>query len=193
MTHASTWCRELPNALTASRGLAGPLVIALLVGVGSGRAAFWVFTVAMFTDLVDGWLAARTGANRELGRFLDPLADKVLGASTWVGLLLVGWAPWWLVAPLLVRDVVVAVLWQRFRRHGVHFTASRVGQVATSFEGTALGLLLFHGPGIGVHWPSVGAVVGIVGVCLSLASAVGYYLHRPRGPHRPPRPDQVSR
>lgn len=168
----------MPNLVTASRGLAGPIVAWCLIS-GHHRAGFWLFTAAAFTDLFDGWLAARLGSDRELGAWLDPLADKVLGGTTWLTLWWLGWAPGWLVWPLLVRDLVVGVLWHVLSARGVTWRAAPLGQVATSYEGAALGILVFHGPWLGVHWPSVGVWVGLSGLALSFVSAIGYAVTRP--------------
>lgn len=181
-TSVAPWLRNLPNCVTVARGLAGPVVLGLLVGADAPRAAFWLFAFAAATDLFDGWLAGRMGSDRALGAFLDPLADKVLGGCAWVGLLLRGWAPWWLVAPLVARDLVVAAGWWLSRRRGRVWRASRLGQVATSYEGASLGILMFHGPLGGIHWPSVGVVVGVCGLVLSLVSALAYARSTPPEP-----------
>lgn len=174
--------RAIPNLITAGRGLCGPVVLWLMLVADQPWVAFWVFAVGMMTDLFDGWLAQRWGSDRELGMFLDPLSDKVLGASTWIALWARGWAPPWLVIPLLTRDVVVAVGWRLARRKGSLWTASRLGQVATSYEGAALGILLFHGPWLDVRWPVVGATVGLFGLTGSLLSAIGYAVNGPPPP-----------
>lgn len=177
--------RWLPIAVTAGRGLAGP-VVAVLVATGHAWPAFWLFCGAALTDLIDGWLARTLGSDRQLGALIDPLADKLLGASAWLTLLAVGWCPWWLAGPLLARDVVVASLWWRHRERGVVWEANRVGQVATCYEGTAIGVLLFHGPWMGVHWPSVGVVIGLHGLVLSAISALQYLIEGPPAPTAAP-------
>lgn len=177
--------RVIPNLITAGRGLCGPVVLWLMLVADEPWVAFWVFAVGMMTDLFDGWLAQRWGSDRELGMFLDPLSDKVLGASTWIALWARGWAPPWLVIPLLTRDVVVAIGWRIAKGKGSLWTASRVGQVATSYEGASLGILLFHGPWLDVRWPVVGATVGLFGLTGSLFSAIGYAIHGPPPPRAP--------
>ncbi len=177
--------RVIPNLITAGRGLCGPVVLWLMLVADEPWIAFWVFAVGMMTDLFDGWLAQRWGSDRELGMFLDPLSDKVLGASTWIALWARGWAPPWLVIPLLTRDVMVAIGWRIAKGKGSLWTASRVGQVATSYEGASLGILLFHGPWLDVRWPVVGATVGLFGLTGSLISAIGYAIHGPPPPHAP--------
>lgn len=170
--------RNLPHLVTAGRGLCGPVVLALLLA-DEGRAAFWVFVCAALTDLFDGWAARRLGSDPRIGLVLDVGADRVLGLCGWIGLLLVGWAPPWLPLGILVRDASVVAGWVAARRAGRKYAPSALGQVATSFEGASLGILLFHGPWLDVHWPSVGAAVGVSALLASLASAVAYALHPP--------------
>ncbi|HMV66500.1 MAG TPA: CDP-alcohol phosphatidyltransferase family protein [Myxococcota bacterium] len=169
----------LPALVTASRGLAGPVILALVLVIDRPWPAFWLFTFAMLTDLIDGWLARQVGADPELGALLDPLADKLIVGCSWLALGLRGWAPWWLVLPGLLRDVIVAGIWRLVRGRGVLWRPSKLGQVATSYEGTAIGILLFHGPWNGVHWPSVGVAVGVCALALSLGSAVAYAITGP--------------
>lgn len=180
--------RALPNLVTASRGLCGPVVLVLLIGTDQPWAAFWVFAVAMWTDLFDGWLASKLGSDRELGALLDPLADKTLATCAWIGLWARGWAPTWLVGPLILRDVLVAVGWRVVRSRGITWRPSKLGQLATSYEGSALGILMFHGPWLDVDWPVVGATVGLCALACSVGSALGYLVTGPP-PHAAPPTD----
>lgn len=169
----------IPTTLTLARGLAGPAIAWMVLVSDHTWLAFWVFVVLMLTDLIDGWLARQVGADPRLGALLDPLADKLIVGCSWLALGLRGWAPWWLVAPSLLRDVLVAAIWRVLRGRGVIWTPSKLGQIATSYEGTAIGILLFHGPWNGVHWPSVGVAIGVCALALSLGSAVAYALTGP--------------
>ncbi len=171
--------RALPNLITAGRGLAGPIVAWLLVVHLANWIAFWLFILAALTDLFDGWLARKLESDPVLGAFLDPLADKVLVGCTWLALGAVGWAPWWLAGFHLTRDALVAVLWERDRRCGVTWAPSMLGQLMTSYEGTAIGVLLFHGPWNGTHWPSVGVAIGVFSLLLSIFSAAAYLMVGP--------------
>jgi CDP-diacylglycerol--glycerol-3-phosphate 3-phosphatidyltransferase len=172
--------------LTASRGLAGPLVVWLILWANQPFAAFWVFILAALTDLIDGWLARRWNADPEIGALIDPLADKLLVSCAWISLLWVGWAPWWLAFPSLLRDAIVAAVWAYYRRRGVRWGASAMGQLMVSYEGTCIGILLFHGPWLGVHWPSVGVGVGFFGLSLSVLSGIAYLIQGPPPPIDPP-------
>lgn len=179
--------RLLPNAITGARGLAGPVVAVLLLRFEANLIAFWLFILAALTDLIDGWLAKRFGSDPVVGALLDPLADKTLVGCTWLALWWHGWAPWWLVFPSLLRDGTVSLLWRYHQGRGRVFTPSAVGQITVAYEGTALGVLLFHGPWNGTHWPSVGVAIGLCGLALSLTSAVSYLFRRapPAAAHPP--------
>lgn len=164
--------RWIPTVVTAGRGLCGPLIAWLLLAHLAHWPAFWIFAFAAITDLFDGWLARLAGSSPQLGAWLDPAADKLLFASTWLGLLAIGWAPLWLVAPLLLRDALVAAGWLLAKRRDLKLPAPVLGQFRTSYEGTALGILLFHGPFNGTHWPSVGVAIGACALALAIASAL---------------------
>ena len=166
--------RALPNAITASRGLAGPTVAVLVLGFGWDEAAFVLFLVAILTDLVDGSLARALGATSTLGRWLDPVADKMLSDCTWLTLGIVGWAPWWLVGAVLARDAVVTVGWWVTRHRDLPPAPHMLGRLMVSFEGVALPVFLFRNPWLDVHWPSVGTVLGGIGLSLAILSAVAY-------------------
>jgi phosphatidylglycerophosphate synthase len=170
----------LPNLVTALRGLAGPAVAWLVLGPGWDQAAFWLFLAAILTDLVDGSLARALGATSRVGRWLDPLSDKVLAICTWTALGLVGWAPAWLVVGMLVRHAGVAVGWAFLRGRPV--PASLLGRVMVSFEGVALPVLLFRQPWVDVHWMSVGTVLGGISLALAAVSAALYLPRLLRAP-----------
>lgn len=159
------------NVLTAGRGLCGPVVAVLLVGFSDNRTAFWVFMYAILTDLIDGRLAKVGGGPNPAGVWLDPAADKLLTDTTWLALWVVGWAPTWLVAAMLGRDLFAGWLWSR----GVR-TVVPAAQVAIAFEGVALCLLLFHGPWLGVHWPSAGRVLALISLGLFAVSLPRYWM-----------------
>lgn len=170
--------RHLPNVVTASRGVAGLVVAALLVGPRAHFAAFWVFVGAIVTDLIDGWLARRLGTSRA-GEWLDPLSDKVLTDVTWLALWWIDFAPGWLAGCIILRDTVVAIAWSWAAPHGLRWRPLPTGQVMVAYEGVALSVLVFHGPWLGVHWPSVGVVLGVIALSLSVVSVLQYAVEGP--------------
>lgn len=166
--------RHLPNAITASRGLCGPVCTWLLVEHQANHAAFWLFLAAICTDLVDGFVARKLNAISDAGKWLDGLSDKVLTDFVWVGLAGASFCPWWLAGTIIARDLAVIVAWLWAFRVGKRWEASAMGQIMVAFEGTAVCVLLFHGPWLDVHWPSVGTAIGTISLILSLGSLIGY-------------------
>ncbi|MBA2321093.1 MAG: CDP-alcohol phosphatidyltransferase family protein [Deltaproteobacteria bacterium] len=180
--------RWVPNAITVSRGLAGPVVAALLLAGPYNFLGFWIFVGAIATDLVDGFVARWLDARTALGEKLDPLADKALTVPVWVALGLVGFAPAWLCAAAVGRNLAVVGAWLALGRTEVSVAPSRTGQVMVAFEGVALSVLVFHGPWNGTHWPSVGTALGVISLALSGASLALYAASHPLLAVRRPAP-----
>jgi CDP-diacylglycerol--glycerol-3-phosphate 3-phosphatidyltransferase len=173
--------RHLPNALTAFRGLCGPLVMAILLGTGRNDLAFATFLLAIVSDLLDGWAARRLQAFNPWAKFVDPLADKLLTDFTWVALAVLGWAPVAFPVVMIGRDLAVgAGFWVHVRRSGALPEPRPLGQISVAFEGTALCVLLFHGPWLSVHWPSVGTALGGIALALSGLDLLDYARPRTR-------------
>ena len=128
---------NLPNALTVGRIAVTPL-IATLPFAHSWKlrlVAFIVFVIAAVTDYVDGMLARSRKEETDLGRLLDPLADKLLLAGTFVPMYLLSddypfvtpfgnvGLPWWIVAIVIGREVYMTIFRQLAARRGVVIAA----------------------------------------------------------------------
>lgn len=103
---------NVPNFLTVSRILLTPIFLVLVFAERwyCQNLALLVFLLASLTDLYDGRLARRGGGGTKVGRFLDPLADKVLVSSALISFVVLGMVEMWLVAAILVRDIVITIL-----------------------------------------------------------------------------------
>jgi len=178
--------RHVPNVLTASRGFAGGLVVWVLLGPLPDRLGFWLFVLAVFTDLWDGWLARKLGATSTTGQWLDPLSDKVLTITCWAALWSVGWAPGWLAGAIVLRDLLVAAGFVTAWRRGWRFAPNLAGRLMITFEAVSLAVLLFHGPWLGVSWGAVGTAIGAITLALSLVSAAEYVASGPVRREAPP-------
>ena len=97
---------NLPNLITLSRLLAVPILVWLIVD-GILFAAFWLFVAAGVSDAIDGLVAKHLDAETELGRFLDPLADKALLVSVYIALGYQGHLESWLVILVVFRDALI--------------------------------------------------------------------------------------
>jgi len=100
---------NLSNALTMSRVLLTPVFLGLFFADGWywKHMALLVFAIASLTDLYDGYLARRGGTVTKVGRFLDPLADKILVSSALISFVRVGLVEVWLVGIIVGRDVLM--------------------------------------------------------------------------------------
>lgn len=100
--------KYIPNALTLFRlGLIAPFLMYLYHH--EYIHAFYTFIIAGFTDGLDGWLARHFHWQSPFGSFVDPMADKLLVASSFISLALMGSLPWWLVILVFLRDFSISV------------------------------------------------------------------------------------
>lgn len=98
--------RFIPNLLCLLRiALIYPVV--LFIAQGRYVEVMLLFGIAALTDALDGFLAKRFGWETELGKFLDPLADKLLLVVFFVSLSVAGLVPWWLTVLVLLRDLII--------------------------------------------------------------------------------------
>jgi cardiolipin synthase (CMP-forming) len=100
--------RYIPNALCVARMLL-VVPVAWLLAKEDFQRTMWLFAFAAATDGLDGFLAKRCGWTSELGKILDPLADKILLVGTYITLAAIGFVPLWLAATIVGRDVVITV------------------------------------------------------------------------------------
>lgn len=171
----------LPNVLTGLRLLLVPLFLWVLLGRHDGWALL-ILVVSGVTDYLDGVIARSQGLVTRLGQVLDPLADRLYILSTIGGLALREIIPWWLVAALVLRDVVGSLMVQRVRRAGYRaLPVNAVGKAATFCLLYALPLLLlahWQPDWAGVIWP-LGWAFALWGVGLYWVAA-GIYLRQMR-------------
>jgi cardiolipin synthase len=97
---------SIPNLITLGRILLVPIVV-WAISSGTMWIAFVLFVVAGVSDAVDGYLAKRFGMTTELGRYLDPLADKALIVSIYLALGINDLIPRWLVILVVSRDILI--------------------------------------------------------------------------------------
>jgi CDP-diacylglycerol--glycerol-3-phosphate 3-phosphatidyltransferase len=101
-----------------------------------------VFIVAALSDWYDGWLARKFNYITEWGKLMDPLADKILTSSAFIGFVLVGLLEWWMVAIILLRDFIITSLRIYADRKGLVFTTSYYAQWKTFLQMVFLYYLL---------------------------------------------------
>ena len=125
----------IPNLLTLVRIVLTPFILAWLAQ-GRYLLAGWTFGAAAWTDIFDGMLARRFGAQSKVGQYLDPIADKILLTSLYIGLAIGGAVAAWIVVLILARDVWILLLsgialrFTKFRQ----LQPSMWGKVSTFFQ-----------------------------------------------------------
>ena len=101
--------RQLPNTITIVRIFMAPVFLWMLLvdGGADGALRWWaavLFIVAIATDGIDGWIARRYEIVTDLGKLLDPIADKVLTGFAFIGLSILGELPWWITVVVLIHQ-----------------------------------------------------------------------------------------
>jgi CDP-diacylglycerol--glycerol-3-phosphate 3-phosphatidyltransferase len=137
---------NLPNLLTLGRIAAVP-ILAVLLFFDSREAGFWaamVFSAAAVTDWLDGYLARKWEVITVLGKFLDPLADKLIVMAALIMLIPLGRVPAWAVLLILAREMIVTGLRSIASSEGIVIAASSLGKYKTIFQMVAIIGLLFH-------------------------------------------------
>ncbi|WP_353829009.1 CDP-diacylglycerol--glycerol-3-phosphate 3-phosphatidyltransferase [Agromyces sp. SYSU T0242] len=141
----SNW--NLPNAITVVRIVMAPVFFWLLLADGGadGPMRWWaavIFIVAISTDWVDGHLARSRGLVTDLGKILDPIADKLLTSGALVCLSILGELWWWVTILIVVREVGITV-WRLIElRRGTVVPASSGGKAKTFAQAIAISLFL---------------------------------------------------
>jgi CDP-diacylglycerol--glycerol-3-phosphate 3-phosphatidyltransferase len=170
---------HLSDQLTTARALAVPVVVVLFAWDFPGHD-YWataVFVVAMATDWFDGWYARRTNRSSNLGRLLDPVADKVLVMATLI--MVVGEVlPAWMVAAIVVREFLLSGLRLAALERGVVIGARDLGKLKTGLQAAAAGLAgLAAGGAISTD---IAWWAGLVALLFTWISGLDYFLNAPR-------------
>jgi nicotinamide-nucleotide amidase len=165
---------NLPNALTLSRLLAIPVLMVLLVArfPNHDQIAAAVFVAASLTDTLDGNLARRRGQVTELGKFLDPLADKLFILSVLIVLVQEGELAAWIVVVIFGRELLITVLRSMSASQGRVIAATPFGKTKTVLQVAAVLLLILQRPYPVLSLPA-DVVVGLA-VLFTVTSGLDY-------------------
>jgi CDP-diacylglycerol--glycerol-3-phosphate 3-phosphatidyltransferase len=176
---------NIPNLLTMARVVMIPVFLYFL-DKGTPRDGYiagWIFTVAAITDMLDGYLARKLDIVSVLGKFLDPLADKLIVMAALVWMVPMGRIPAWVVVLLLAREISVTGLRSVASSEGVIISAGREGKTKTALQMIGIIALVLGYP---YHFSFAGIDCGVVdlvkvgralvylSLVFSLASAAQY-------------------
>jgi CDP-diacylglycerol--glycerol-3-phosphate 3-phosphatidyltransferase len=170
---------NIANIVTVIRILLAPVFIILLLTDG-GRDGYVryiaavLFVFAITTDSVDGLLARQRNLVTDLGKIIDPIADKVLTGGALVGLSILGEIPWWITIVILVREIGITVYRFLALRDRV-IAASWLGKLKTVIQAVAISFALFpfwQFLGQWINW--INAVLIVLALVLTVVSGVEY-------------------
>jgi CDP-diacylglycerol---glycerol-3-phosphate 3-phosphatidyltransferase len=133
-----------PNRLTLVRVFLAPVFVFLFLidNVYARLSALIIFVLAALTDLVDGWLARKYNITTGFGKFMDPLADKILISSALIAFIALGYAKLLMVLPIIVRDFFITGLRSLAAYKGVLIVTTGFAKVKTFLQMIAVGVIL---------------------------------------------------
>lgn len=167
---------NLANRITLARVLLVPFIIVLLYFPGriTCLLAVLCFCVASLTDLLDGHIARKENMVTSFGKFLDPLADKLLICSVLVMLVELGWVPAWVSIVIICRELIVTGLRAMAADEGIVIAADRYGKIKTVLQMFALIPLMLHYPWWGLDPQPLGQFMLYTALVLTVFSGFNY-------------------
>jgi CDP-diacylglycerol--glycerol-3-phosphate 3-phosphatidyltransferase len=168
----------IPNLLTGARIAAVPVVVLLLLFPGRWASLLGglCFLLAGATDFLDGFLARRHRLVSRLGKFMDPLADKLLVSAALIMLIPLGRVPAWMAFLIVGRELAVTGLRGLAAAEGIILAPDRWGKAKTLLQMAALTALILHYPYAGLDFHELGLVLLWLALIATVASGVSYFL-----------------
>jgi CDP-diacylglycerol--glycerol-3-phosphate 3-phosphatidyltransferase len=169
---------QLLNVLTGARIAAVPVVMFFLCFKGP-LASFlgaMVFMAAGVTDFLDGFFARRQRLHSIFGKFMDPLADKLLVSAALIMLIPLRGVPAWIAFVIIGRELAVNGLRAMAAAEGIILAPDRWGKVKTFFQMAALTALILHYNYHAVDFQRLGMGLLWLALIVTVASGVGYFL-----------------
>ena len=168
---------NLPNKLTLLRVVLIPVFVVLLLLEGGQNytlriAALIVFCIASFTDFLDGQIARRNNLVTNFGKFMDPLADKLLVCSALICMIELGQLPSWYVITVIAREFIISGFRLVAADNGIVIAASWWGKFKTTFQMLTVILLILNISAL--H--TVTVIVEGIAFVLTLVSLLDYIM-----------------
>lgn len=165
---------NLPNKLTVLRVIMIPFFVLFMLtdyaGAASKYIALAIFCVASFTDFLDGYLARRDNLVTNFGKFMDPLADKLLVCSALICLIPLGKLETWIVLVIIAREFIISGFRLVASDNGIVIAASYWGKFKTVSHMSMIILLILDLPFLWI----VTEIVKWIAVVLTIVSLVDY-------------------
>lgn len=169
---------NLPNTITLLRISVVPFLFILLSSPGE----FWslilaiLFVIASITDFFDGYVARKYQMITTMGKFLDPIADKIMVNTAMILMIPIGRIPAWIVAITIIRDLMVDVIRSIASSEGIYIQASTLGKQKTVAQIVAVTALIIHYSIFGINAHAVGMVILYIALVLTIFSGIDYFI-----------------
>ncbi|MCP4348024.1 MAG: CDP-diacylglycerol--glycerol-3-phosphate 3-phosphatidyltransferase [Desulfobacterales bacterium] len=174
-----------PNFLTMFRIASTPAIVVLLLfpiddATVRNRiitfSAALIFSAAAITDYLDGYFARTRGLVSNLGKMMDPLADKLLVSCSLIMLVSHQWIPGWIACVIIGREIAVTGLRGVIAEGGEDASASLLGKYKTGFQIAAIIPLLFHFEYFGINFHAIGMFFLICALVMTVWSGADYFI-----------------
>jgi len=134
----------MANIITSIRIILVPIFLVILLTEMENKEiiAFIIFVVAAISDAIDGYIARKYNQITELGKFLDPLADKLLIAAALLALVSLNLVETWVAAIIIIREIFITAFRFYFLVKDSTFSASWIAKKKTTFQIIAIGILI---------------------------------------------------
>ena len=169
---------NLANRITLFRvGIILPILILLhFPSKFTTFLACLCFAIAAVSDFFDGYIARKTGQVTTLGKFLDPLADKLLICTVLISLSSLGWISSWIVNIIVARELAVTGLRAVAIEYGIVLAADIYGKWKTGFQIAAIAPLILHYPYFEVPVHETGMILLYIALFFTVISGVNYFM-----------------
>ena len=169
---------NFPNRITIFRISIIPVLFFLLLSPGETGSLViaTLFVIAALTDLLDGYLARKYEIVTVMGKFLDPIADKLIVNTAMILMIPIGRIAAWIVAVIIIRDFIVDGIRAIASTEGVVIQASSLGKQKTLCQIFAVTALMIHYPFFGADAHAIGTVILYLALVLSVYSGVDYLM-----------------
>ena len=165
---------NLPNKLTVLRVILVPFFVAFLLLSKTSESLKWIalvlFIAASLTDLLDGKIARKYNLVTTFGKFMDPLADKVLTISGMICLIELGRIPSWIVVIIVAREFIISGFRLIATEHGIVIAANYWGKFKTTFQMIMIILMIVNLPALSM----VTNIVMWIALALTIISLITY-------------------
>ena len=169
--------KNIPNILSVIRILLVFVFVAVLFALDNLILALLVFLIAGLTDVVDGYLARKNNWVTNLGRILDPVADKLMQCTVLVSLWIKQIVPWWFVVPFFIKEALTLILGAVvIRRRSVNVVSKWYGKCAVcSFYATVAVAVIFND--FLIKNPLIYILIFIPAIVFAVGAMIAYIKH----------------